>query len=129
MSPPVRTVRTPTTNGGGGPPRKKLFDPQPGLNKPKLARNGAIFTAFMAIFLYIIYTKPPLPLISSSGTKVKADFAFAADVVPGRTPVRVLGVDVGVVTGIARTPDGKAVRVTMTLNDGSGVKVKRDASA
>jgi phospholipid/cholesterol/gamma-HCH transport system substrate-binding protein len=107
----------------------KLFDIQPGMHKPKLVRNGAIFTALVAIFLYIIYTKPPLPLITSSGTAIKADFAYAADVVPGRTPVRVLGVDVGTVTGIARMANLRGVQVTMTLNDGSGVKVKQDASA
>jgi virulence factor Mce-like protein len=129
MSPPVRSVRQATDGGPPRPTRRKLFDPQPGLNKPKLVRNGAIFTVLVAIFLYIIYTKPPLPLISSSGTKINADFAYAADVVPGRTPVRVLGVDVGVVTGVARAPDRHGVRVTMTLNDGSGVKVKQDASA
>jgi hypothetical protein len=93
---PVRNVRQAISNGGpAGPTRRKLFDPQPGLTKPKLLRNGAIFTVFIAVFLYVIYTKPPLPLISSSGTTIKADFAYAADVVPGRTPVRVLGVDVG----------------------------------
>jgi phospholipid/cholesterol/gamma-HCH transport system substrate-binding protein len=110
-------------------PRKKLFEIRPGMHKPKLVRNGAIFTVLVAIFLYIIYTKPSLPLISSSGTTVKADFAYAADVVPGRTPVRVLGVDVGTVTGIARTANRRGVELTMTLNHGTGVTVKRDASA
>jgi phospholipid/cholesterol/gamma-HCH transport system substrate-binding protein len=99
------------------------------MHKPKLVRNGAIFTALVAIFLYIIYTKPPIPLISSSGTTIKADFAYAADVVPGRTPVRVLGVDVGTVTGIDRMANQRGVQVTMTLNDGTGVTVKQDASA
>lgn len=110
-------------------PRKKLFEIQPGLHKPKLVRNGAIFTVIVAIFLWIIYTKPSLPLISSSGTTIRADFAYAADVVPGRTPVRVLGVDVGTVTGVARMANLRGVQVTMTLTHGSGVTVKRDASA
>jgi phospholipid/cholesterol/gamma-HCH transport system substrate-binding protein len=99
------------------------------MHKPKLVRNGAIFVVLAAIFLFIIYTKPPLPLISGGGTTIKADFGYAADVVPGRTPVRVLGVDVGVVTGIARLADQRGVELTMTLNDGSGVTVKQDASA
>jgi virulence factor Mce-like protein len=111
------------------PTRKKLFDIQPGMHKPKLVRNGAIFTVLVAIFLYIIYTKPPLPLIGGGATTIKADFAYAADVVPGRTPVRVLGVDVGTVTGISRMANRRGVQVTIALNDGSGVTVKRDASA
>jgi phospholipid/cholesterol/gamma-HCH transport system substrate-binding protein len=109
--------------------RRRLFEIQPGMHKPKLVRNGALFTVFVAIFLYVIYTKPPFPLISSSGTTVKADFAYAADVVPGRTPVRVLGVDVGTVTGISRMANLRGVQVTMSLHDGSGITVKRDASA
>jgi virulence factor Mce-like protein len=109
--------------------RKRLFEIQPGMHKPKLVRNGAIFTVLVAIFLYVIYTKPPLPLISSSATTIKADFAYAADVVPGRTPVRVLGIDVGTVTGISRMASLRGVQVTMTLKDGAGITVKRDASA
>jgi phospholipid/cholesterol/gamma-HCH transport system substrate-binding protein len=99
------------------------------MHKPKLVRNGAIFVVLAAIFLFIIYTKPPLPLISGGGATIKADFDYAADVVPGRTPVRVLGVDVGVVTGIARLAGQRGVQLTMTLNDGTGVTVKQDASA
>jgi phospholipid/cholesterol/gamma-HCH transport system substrate-binding protein len=133
MSALRRNARRNAQRNGDGPgpriPRKKLFEIQPGMHRPKLVRNGAIFTVFVAIFLYIIYTKPSLPLISSNGTTIKADFAYAADVVPGRTPVRVLGVDVGTVTGISRTANLRGVQVTMTLNDGSGVTVKQDASA
>jgi phospholipid/cholesterol/gamma-HCH transport system substrate-binding protein len=114
---------------GGAPRRRKLFEIQPGMHKPKLVRNGAIFVVLAAIFLFIIYTKPPLPLISGGGATIKADFDYAADVVPGRTPVRVLGVDVGVVTGIARLAGQRGVQLTMTLNDGTGVTVKQDASA
>jgi phospholipid/cholesterol/gamma-HCH transport system substrate-binding protein len=121
--------------GGGdaarpGATRKKLFEIRPGMHKPKLVRNGAIVAVLVAIFLFIIYTKPPIPLISGGGTTIKADFAYAVDVVPGRTPVRVLGVDVGTVTGIARLPSGqRGAQITITLNDGTGVKVKQDASA
>jgi phospholipid/cholesterol/gamma-HCH transport system substrate-binding protein len=129
MSATRRTARRTGDPGKPRAPRKKLFEIQPGLHKPKLVRNGAIFTVFVAIFLYIIYTKPALPLFSSSGKTITADFAYAADVVPGRTPVRVLGVDVGTVTGIARMANLRGVQVTMTLNDGSGVTVKQDASA
>jgi virulence factor Mce-like protein len=129
MSATRRGARQASNGARPRPTRKKLFEVQPGLHKPKLVRNGAIFTVFVAIFLYIIYTKPPLPFFSSSGKTLQADFAYAADVVPGRTPVRVLGVDVGTVTGIARMANLHGVQVTMTLTNGSGITVKQDASA
>ena len=114
------------------PPRARRtspFDRQPGQHKPKLVRNGAIFTLFIAVFLWILYTKPSIPFLSSGGTTIKADFAYAADLEPGFTPVRVLGVNVGVVSGVSRVPSGRGVQVTMTINAGAGVTVKRDASA
>jgi phospholipid/cholesterol/gamma-HCH transport system substrate-binding protein len=106
-----------------------MFDPQVGAHKPKLVRNGAIFCAFALIFLYIIYTKPSLPFLSGGGDTVTADFAYAADVVPGRTPVDMYGVVVGVVTGVQRSPSGHGVRLTMTINPGSGVRLHSDATA
>jgi ABC-type transporter Mla subunit MlaD len=68
-------------------------------------------------------------LISGGGTTVKANFAYAADVAPGRTPVRALGVDVGTVTGIGPMSNRHGVQVTMTLNPDSGVTVKQDGGA
>ena len=76
----------------------------------------------------MIYTKPPLPF-SGGGTTVKADFAYGANVSPGRTPVRVLGVDVGVVTGVSRAPSGRGVELTMNIESGKGVTVHSDAHA
>ena len=128
------------TAGNGRPPgvsaheprrrlrRVRLFDIVPGKHKPKLVRNGVIFAAVTLVFLWVIYTKPQV-LFGSGGTTVKADFAYAADVVPGRTPVRVLGVQVGVVSGVARTSSGRGVQLTMTLEPGSRVVVRRDAAA
>jgi ABC-type transporter Mla subunit MlaD len=115
----------------GGPPRPRrarLFDIQPGKHKPKLVRNGAIFTAFVLAFLWVIYTKPSIPLLSGGGTEVKAELAYAANVRPGYTPVRVLGVDVGQVTGVDRAPVGRGVRITLTIEPGKGVSVKQDAT-
>src|SRR3984957_10819827 len=105
-----------------------LLDIVPGQHRPKLVRNGAIFVALVAIFLYVIYTKPPLPF-GGSGTTIKADFKYAADVVPGRPPVRVDGVDVGLVTGQAPLPDSRGVELTLTLNPHPGFTVKQDATA
>jgi ABC-type transporter Mla subunit MlaD len=115
-------------NGAPARRRKRLFDIEPGKYKPKLVRNGAIFTAFILVFLYVIYTKPSVPLLSSSGTTVKAELAYAANVRPGYTPVRVLGVDVGQVTGVERAPSGRGVRITLAIDDGKGVHVKQDAT-
>jgi virulence factor Mce-like protein len=107
--------------------RLRLFDVVPGRHRPKLARNGAIFVLLTAVFLYVIYTKPPLPF-GSSGSKVTANFAYAADIVPGRTPVRVHGVDVGTVSGVSLLPGNRGVQVSMTLDRSEG-SVRQDATA
>lgn len=131
----MTALRTRGSQNGGSPsgaPRRRrasMFDIQPGQHKPKLVRNGAIFCLLAAIFLYIIYTKPSIPLLSGGGHTVTANFAYAADVVPGRTPVNEYGVNVGVVTGLQRNPDGPGVRVTMSITPGSGVHLHSDASA
>ena len=106
--------------------RGSMFDIPVGKYKPKLVRNGAIFSAFVAIFLFIIYTKPSIPFLGGGGQTVTANFAYAADVVPGRTPVRVYGVDVGTVSGVELNPHGRGVRVTMSV---SGVRLHSDATA
>jgi phospholipid/cholesterol/gamma-HCH transport system substrate-binding protein len=41
----------------------------------------------------------------------------------------VLGIDVGLVTGVSRLPNGDGAQVTMTVDQGSGVKLTQDASA
>jgi phospholipid/cholesterol/gamma-HCH transport system substrate-binding protein len=106
-----------------------MFDVQVGTHKPKLVRNGAIFCLIAMIFLWIIYTKPSIPFLSGGGRTVSADFAYAADVVPGRTPVREYGVEVGTVTGVERNPNGPGVRVAMSIMPDSGVNLRSDASA
>jgi len=100
----------------------------PGQHRPKRIRNGAIFVAGVLIFLWIIYTKPTLPFLGPGGTKLTAELSYGANIRPGYTPVRVHGVDVGQVTGVKRTADGKAVRVEMRIDDGMGVDLHRDAS-
>jgi ABC-type transporter Mla subunit MlaD len=108
--------------------RKRLFDIEPGKYRPKLVRNGAIFTALVMVFLWVIYTKPSIPLLSGGGTTVKVELAYAANVRPGYTPVRVLGVDVGQVTGVERSPSGRGALLTLTIEPGKGVHVKQDAT-
>jgi virulence factor Mce-like protein len=125
----LRSKTPPATNGAVPKGRRaSIFDIVPGEHKPRRIRTGAIFTAFVALFLYVIYTKPSIPLLSGGGTTVKAQLAYAADVRPGYTPVRVLGVDVGQVTDVQRGPSGRGVELTMNIEDGKGVHMRKDAS-
>ena len=103
-----------------------FFDPSPGMSRPNRVRTGAIFVAFIAIFVWILYTKPSVPFLSGGGTELKAELASAANVRPGYTPVRVHGVEVGQVTEIERGPSGRGAIITMKLEDGSGVDLKQD---
>lgn len=102
------------------------FDFAPGQYRPNKARTGAIFCAFIAIFLYTIYTRPSVPFLGGDGTEVKAEFAFGANVRPGYTPVRVQGVEVGQVTDIERSPKGRGAIVTMKITEEDDVKLKQD---
>lgn len=103
-----------------------LFDPRPGRARPNVLRTGAIFTAISGVFLWIIYTKPTI--IPSAGTEVKAHLASGANIRPGYTPVRVAGVEVGQVTKVDRA-ENRGVIVTMKVEDGLGVDVRKDAQA
>lgn len=124
---------SPNDNSGGKLRRKRMrmFDITPGQHRPKLVRNGVIFAIVSSIFLYIIYTKPPIPLITSAGNTLKADFRYAADVVPGQTPVKVRGLEVGAVTGLQYLPKKAGVEVTMAIDPSKAgpVNLKKDATA
>jgi virulence factor Mce-like protein len=119
-------------SNGRGPSEKLTWRQRmeivPGQHRPKRLRNGAIFVAFVMIFLWIIYTKPTLPFLGPKGTTLTADLNYGANVRPGYTPVRVHGVDVGQVTSIERAPSGRGVRMKMLVLDGKGVKLHQDAS-
>jgi ABC-type transporter Mla subunit MlaD len=120
-----------TSSPSGPAPKRKrasMFDIQPGQFKPNRVRTGAFFCAFIGLFLYIIYTKPSIPFLSSGGTTFKADFAYAADIRPGYTPVRIYGVDVGQVTNIVRGPSGRGAEVTMQFDSGQGIPLHSDAT-
>ncbi|WP_354698833.1 hypothetical protein DSM112329_04531 [Paraconexibacter sp. AEG42_29] len=102
------------------------FDYRPGQYRPKTIRTGAIFVALTAIFLYTIYTRPSVPLLSGGGKELKAEFAFGANVRPGYTPVRVQGVEVGQVKKIERASDGKGALVTMEIKKGQKLDLHSD---
>jgi len=105
------------------------FDHAPGLLRPNRVRTGAIFAAFSLIFCWAIYTRPSVPFLAKSGTKLTAEFAYASNLYPGRTPVRVNGVDVGLVKKVERGEGGRGVIVEMQIDDGRGVHLHRDARA
>jgi virulence factor Mce-like protein len=105
----------------------RMFDPKPGRARPRVIRTGAIFTAITLVFLWIIYTKPTI--LPSGGSEVKVEMANGANIRPGYTPVRVSGVEVGQVSSIERAPTHRGVLVTLHIEDGTGVEMKRDASA
>jgi len=103
------------------------FDHVPGQARPNRIRTGAIFVAFSVIFVWIIYTKPTLPGLGKDGRKITAEFDYASNLYPGRTPVRVQGVDVGLVKKVERAPSGRGVLITMQIDDGRGVQLHQDA--
>lgn len=106
------------------------FEIQPGQHRPKLFRNGALFAAFLALATYVMYFRPPVPLLSQTGYEVTADLADATNINPGFTPVRVRGINVGQVTKQEPLGPGQGTRITMEFDDGLGVdEVHKDATA
>lgn len=110
--------------------RAKMFEVVPGQHRPKLLRNGALFGLFMALAVYVMYFRPPIPVLSQTGYEVEADLADATNIRPGFTPVRVSGILVGQVTDQKDLGPGQGVRITMEMEDGKGVdKVYKNATA
>lgn len=103
------------------------FEIRPGHYAPKHTRNGAIVLTLLLAGLYFGYSggKVPLP---KGGEVVTAEFMSAANVQPGKTPVRVRGIKVGEVEKVERRPSGRGVVVTMRVDD-PGVHLRRDARA
>jgi virulence factor Mce-like protein len=81
--------------------------------------------ALVAVAAVITLISAGLVLITGgSGTQVTAYFTQTVGVYPGST-VRVLGVPIGTIDSVQ--PDGKQVKVTMTVNSGVPVPAKADA--
>ena len=83
---------------------------------------GAIFIAILLLIVYIAFNVKSLPFVGA-GTTYSADFPEVAGLHKGDR-VRVAGVDVGQVTGIAL--DGQQVKVKFTVK---GVHVGQDVRA
>jgi virulence factor Mce-like protein len=107
---------------------RKRFEQRPGEYRPKTLRNGAIFLFVIVVALYSGYTKH-IPLLPSGGTDVKAVFDRAAQIRARDTLVRSHGVPVGKVKKVELNPDGPGVLVTMHIDKGQHLELRRDARA
>ncbi|HEX4107743.1 MAG TPA: MlaD family protein [Solirubrobacteraceae bacterium] len=109
--------------------RRTLFDYVPGQHRPNRVLGGTAFVVGILIFCWVIYTKPRVPLISTSGFSVHGYVNNGVNLDPGQTPVEVHGVVVGVVTGVKKAPNGiNGAEVTFQVNHGTHVSVREDAS-
>lgn len=110
------------------PALKGRFVIRPGHYKPKHMRNGAIVLGVLIALVYFAYSGGSVPFLPKGGELVKAEFSSAANVQPGKTPVRVKGIKVGEVEVVERRPGGRGVVVTMRIDE-PGVRMRRDARA
>jgi ABC-type transporter Mla subunit MlaD len=107
---------------------RNFIDPVSSRSIEHPTRNGAILL-LISLLVIIGAVTHQLPLIDSqSGYTIRADFARVNNV-NDRTPVRVRGIDVGVVTGVGAGPDpSRASELKMLITD-SGLVVHSDAGA
>jgi virulence factor Mce-like protein len=107
---------------------RNLIDPVTSKNVEHPTRNGAILLILgLLVVVGVVMHKIPL-LDSTSGYTIRADFR-AVNNVNDRTPVRVRGVDVGLVTSINPGSDPRqGSELEMRISTG-GVVVHSDASA
>jgi phospholipid/cholesterol/gamma-HCH transport system substrate-binding protein len=91
------------------------------LGKASPVRFGAVFLVILAIVVYFGFTKH-IPF--KHGFRLKAEFASVLNVRP-KSPVRIAGVDVGVVKSIKR--DGPVGDVTMEIKN-NGLPIHTDAT-
>lgn len=108
---------------------RDLTDPIQSRHRERPLRNGVILLACLGLAVYMAMAHN-IPLINGKpGERLRADFAFANQVVPGQTPVRVDGVEVGQVVDLQAGPDPRrSSRVEMRITD-ERLVVRRDARA
>jgi phospholipid/cholesterol/gamma-HCH transport system substrate-binding protein len=107
---------------------KNIFDPVPARTREHPLRNGFLLLALIGLAIYMALSHN-IPLINGKpGYGLKADFR-SVNQVSTQTPVRVHGVDVGIVDGIDPGPDPRrSSRISMRITD-DGVTVHNDARA
>lgn len=103
---------------------RERVDIVPGAHQPKPMRAGVVAMVALALLLVVAFGgwRP----WAGGGQMIRAEFATADQLVPGRTPVRIAGVKVGTVDSLEPTPDRRHAVVVMKLDD---VDVRRDAAA
>ena len=108
---------------------RDLVDPVQSRHRPAPLRNGIVLAGLTALAVYMAVAHD-IPFINGKpGERLRADFAFANQVVPGQTPVRVDGVEVGMVDAVGPGPDPRrSSRVEMRITDDDLV-VHADARA
>lgn len=105
------------------------FDRVPGQFRPNLVARGAVVVAIFAAIMVVLYGRG-IPFLGGGGVTVKAIFASAPlNARPGKTLVRVHGVNVGQVTAVQRAPGGNGVLITMQLSNPDGYALHSDADA
>ena len=108
---------------------RDLTDPIASRHRPRPTRNGLILLALIGLAVYMALTHN-IPIINGKpGERLRADFAQANQVVPGQTPVRVDGVEVGQVDDLYAGPDPqRASRVEMRITE-EDLVIHEDARA
>ncbi|GAB3077947.1 MlaD family protein [Nocardioides zeae] len=81
-----------------------------------LVRKGTVFVVVMAAVLLGLGLKNQIKVALRSGDTITAEFAESYRVVPGKTRVKLAGLQVGVVTAVDHTDDGTA-RVEMKVDE------------
>lgn len=104
-----------------------MFTHRPGLHRPRPLRDGAILLGIMGLLLYAGFTKT-IPFVGKGGTLVQMDVADLTHLQKG-SQVRVAGVDVGKIDAVRLGDGGRGARVTLRIDDDSGVQVHKDARA
>ncbi|HEV2974204.1 MAG TPA: MlaD family protein [Solirubrobacteraceae bacterium] len=101
--------------------RRRDETPVVELNRTNPIRFAVVFLLVIAIAIYFGFTKA-IPF--KHGYRLNAQFASALNIKP-KSPVRIAGVDVGKVTGIAR--QGSAALVKMEI-ESKGLPIHADAT-
>lgn len=114
---------------GLGDRLRDLTDPVTSRQRSKPLRNGLVLFGLLGLAVYMAMSHN-IPLINGKpGERLRADFAYANQVVPNQTPVRVHGVEVGGVDGLEGGPDPRrSTRVSMRITQDDLV-IHKDARA
>jgi virulence factor Mce-like protein len=108
---------------------RNITDPVQSRQRSVPLRSGFILLGVIGLVVYMAMAHD-IPIINGKpGERLRADFAFANQVIPGQTPVRVDGVPVGEVDKVEAGPDARrSTRVEMRITEDDLV-IHEDARA